>query len=111
MRTGERHHKLDENGVGKCAVPMWLNGLPYGFCDKPAYGPQEESQRRYGRYRTSDGAWMPGYCNGLACYAHGGPAAPEEEAREALLYGKALRKSSKAAVIDRITDILKSEAQ
>lgn len=72
MRSSEHHHKLTD-GVGKCSVPMWRNGLPDGFCNKPAYGPQEEDQRRHGNYRSYDGKWMPGYCSGLACYEHGGP--------------------------------------
>ena len=62
-RCGKRHRELDENGVGKCSVPMWMNGLPAGFCDEVAYGePTKEGRQRY-----------TGYVPGLACYVHGGP--------------------------------------
>jgi len=60
MRISECHKTLTD-GVGKCSVPMWCNGLPAGFCDATAYGPQ-----------TSE-AIYPGYVPGLACPAHGGP--------------------------------------
>ena len=75
MATLSNHHKeLDTNGCGKCSVPMWINGCPAGFCDEPAFGPQEEGQRRYGNYEESWGyKWFDGYCSGLACYKHGGP--------------------------------------
>lgn len=39
MAVCSKHHKeLDKNGIGKCSVPMWRNGMPAGFCDKTAYG-------------------------------------------------------------------------
>jgi len=50
------HKKLDEKGVGKCSAPIWRNGLPASFCDKPAYGNCIYSDRGYVPY--------------LACYAH-----------------------------------------
>jgi hypothetical protein len=68
-----KDHKILTNGVGKCSVPMWMNGCPAGFCDEPAYGFQEVGQQRYGEYFSSWKKWFPGYCNGLACYKHGGP--------------------------------------
>lgn len=76
------HHKELTNGVGKCSVPMWMGGLPAGFCDEPAYGPQEEDQTRYGKWYDNwqPRKWFPGYCSGLACYAHGGPAAERGKA-------------------------------
>lgn len=53
---------------------MWMNGCPAGFCGEPAYGEQEKDQRRYGTYEPAwNYKWFPGYCNGLACYKHGGP--------------------------------------
>ncbi len=67
MRMMPYHHTLDENGVGKCSVPMWSGGLPAGFCDEPAYGTQTvEGERRY-----------PHYVPALACPAHGGPNKPK----------------------------------
>ena len=71
MQASECHQKLDENGVGNCAVPMWCNGLPAGFCNEPAFGRQELGQERYGDWVR--GRWYPGRCDGLACHAHGGP--------------------------------------
>jgi hypothetical protein len=76
MRTTKMYHELDENGEGKCSVPMFIYpGVPAGFCDKPAYGPPEPCQIfRYpnGRLRRADGRYN-GYVPGLACYEHGGP--------------------------------------
>ncbi len=57
----EQHKKLDKNGVGKCSVPMWIGGVPAGFCDEDAYGEVEKGQLRYS-----------GYVPFLACYRHGG---------------------------------------
>lgn len=84
MASLNEHHKHLTDGVGKCSVPMWMGGCPAGFCDEPAYGPQEPGQTRYGDYGPGyvNGRWFaggvfsPGYCSGLACHAHGGPAAP-----------------------------------
>lgn len=61
MRLATFHETLT-NGVGKCSVPMWVQGCPAGFCDAPAYGKPEPGQRRY-----------DGYSSGLVCYDHGGP--------------------------------------
>jgi len=75
---GKRHRTLDKNGVGKCSVPMWRNGMPAGFCDKPAFGnqiPSETFRDRDGRRRRTDGKYE-GYVPALACPAHGGPPAP-----------------------------------
>ena len=62
MRCADHHLRVDETGVGKCSVPMWCMGVPDGFCDEPAYGPQ------------LPGARYDGYVPGLACKKHGGPA-------------------------------------
>lgn len=74
--TSEHHHKLT-NGVGKCSVPMWMNGVPAGFCDKPAYGKPVPSQMFRdgwtGELRRMDGKYN-GYVPGLACEGHGGPS-------------------------------------
>lgn len=61
MQCGERHIKVNEQGIGFCSVPMWCNGLPAGFCDEQAYGYRENKQvfDRYVPY--------------LACPGHGGP--------------------------------------
>ena len=80
-------HKTLTNGVGKCSVPMWMNGMPAGFCDEPAYGSQEKGQTRYGNWGAGweggrwypGGVFTPGYCSGLACPNHGGPKKPEAE--------------------------------
>ncbi len=76
MRLTQQHQELGGNGVGKCSVPMWCNGMPAGFCDEPAYGKQEPEQRRYGEWSYAWRKWFGGYCTGLACHAHGGPLAP-----------------------------------
>lgn len=62
---GKHHDELDENGVGKCSVPMWCMGCPVGFCDEPAYG----KQIRNGNVN----ALTRPFCTGLACPNHGGP--------------------------------------
>ena len=82
MAILSEHHRTLTNGVGKCSVPMWSGGCPAGFCDEPAYGPQEEGQRRYGEYSPGHGRWFDGYCGGLACYHHGGPRAPRDQTNQ-----------------------------
>lgn len=72
MELCEYHKELDENGEGKCSVPMWRNSMPAGFCDRIAYGYPEFTQRRYGIF-DQEGKWCAGYSSGLVCYAHGGP--------------------------------------
>jgi hypothetical protein len=62
MRLSGWHEKIDENGVGKCSVPMWCDGIPAGFCDEPAYGPQEKGQKRYGKYEP---AWNMKWFDGI----------------------------------------------
>ena len=65
---GLRHKELDEDGKGKCSVPMWQGGVPAGFCNEIAFG---EHEGRVGSYS----GWVP-Y---LACYGHGGPKCPGPE--------------------------------
>jgi len=67
MASLSEHHKTLTNGVGKCSKPMWDGmGMPAGFCDEPAYGPQNPI--------------LPDvYCAGLACIRHGGPLLPNNE--------------------------------
>jgi hypothetical protein len=79
MAQTSQHHRELTNGIGKCSVPMWCGGVPAGFCDEPAYGPEEEGQQRYGRY--VNGKWIAYYIPALACYGHGGPksATPTKE--------------------------------
>ncbi len=83
-RISKHHRELNKNGVGKCSVPMWLGGLPSGFCDEPAYGKPTESKTFRnvftGEMQRIDGKYN-GYVPGLACPAHGGPSSskkPEE---------------------------------
>lgn len=76
MSACSKHHlELDENGEGRCSVPMWQGGCPAGFCDEVAYGPPTKAKwfrDRDGRLRRMDGKYE-GYVPGLACKAHGGP--------------------------------------
>ena len=76
MRCSTWHFELNENGEGKCSVPMWSGyGMPAGFCDNPAYGKPtlcETFRARNGEIFRVDGK-RSGYVPGLACYAHGGP--------------------------------------
>ena len=61
-QLNNHHRELDEHGIGKCSVPMWVSpGVPAGFCDKPAYG------------NYLPGAAFTGYVPALACPEHGGP--------------------------------------
>ena len=72
----KEHQELDSNGVGRCSVPMWMNGCPAGFCDEPAYGHRPECQTFRAAYTGEiirmDGKYN-GYVPGLACVNHGGP--------------------------------------
>lgn len=68
----KQHKEVDEDGVGKCSVPMWRGGLPAGFCDKEAYGKQTAFDRRY-RANTGNTLYVPA----LACPKHGGPKKEE----------------------------------
>lgn len=76
---GQHHHELDESGKGLCSVPMWMGGLPAGFCDKTAYGkPTKCGGYRHpytGEIMRHDGKYS-GYVPGLACPVHGGPNEP-----------------------------------
>lgn len=76
-RISASHENVDANGVGKCSVPMWVNGVPAGFCDKPAYGKQVSCRMIWnacnGQYQREDGKY-DGYVPALACPGHGGPA-------------------------------------
>lgn len=72
----EHHFKLNEQGEGKCSVPMWSGGGPCGFCDEPAFGFREPT--RYimnyplGQMVAEDCRYS-GYVPALACPSHGGP--------------------------------------
>lgn len=85
------HHRELNDGVGKCSVPMWMSGLPAGFCDADAYGKRPECDTwrdNCGRLRRYDNRYE-GYVPALACPAHGGPeridleSYPEDEELEA----------------------------
>ena len=71
MRLSEHHEKLTK-GIGKCSVPMWCNGLPAGFCDRPAYS---LPIRKVGYYEN--GKFFLQYCPALVCPAHGGKEKPD----------------------------------
>lgn len=79
MSRMSKHHEELTNGEGKCSVPMWGQGVPAGFCDKPAYGVRPEClqyrDRNTGKIYRTDGKYS-GYIPGLACPAHGGPEKP-----------------------------------
>jgi hypothetical protein len=67
--------KVDEQGFGRCSVPMWMGGSPCGFCDKPAFGerPDAVTHTRWDGFEWRDDLLYAGYVPGLACAAHGGP--------------------------------------
>lgn len=74
MSCLSEHHKTLTNGIGKCSVPMWMNGCPAGFCDKDAYG-ERPACKEYivgGQSFRHDGKYS-GYVPALACPIHGGP--------------------------------------
>jgi hypothetical protein len=51
---------------GKCRVPMWCMGVPSGFCDDEAFGPQLPANvLMWGPNRR-----LP-YCHGPCCPGHG----------------------------------------
>lgn len=69
------HKELNEEGYGKCSVPMWQGGMPAGFCDRIAFGkslPYKTFRNRFGKIQRFDGGYC-GYVPYLACYGHGGP--------------------------------------
>lgn len=80
MARLSEHHQVLTNGVGKCSVPMWCNGLPAGFCDEPAFGNYVRGEtfrnRVTGEIQRFDGKYA-GLVPALACPAHGGPSKPE----------------------------------
>jgi hypothetical protein len=61
------HRKLNEKGEGKCSVPMWIMGMPAGFCDNTAYSEETEEHKKWMEMR---GEFQ--YVPALACPAHGG---------------------------------------
>jgi len=80
MGTLSGFHKILTNGIGKCSVPMWMGGLPAGFCDNEAYGkpiPCKRYRDAYtGQLERIDGKYS-GYVPALACPNHGGPLKKE----------------------------------
>jgi hypothetical protein len=89
MRTSTRHHELTE-GVGKCSVPMWMGGLPAGFCDRPAFGNRKRhmifKDAWTGERFADDGGYV-GHVPGLCCEMHGGPACPGIEIEPGVFSG------------------------
>ena len=74
MATLSEHHRMLTNGVGKCSVPMWMGGLPAGFCDEER--------------RATEGP-APRWRDNVMAKAKAGPKRPEYEPtneREALGY-------------------------
>ena len=62
--------------VGRCSVPMWMNGCPAGTCDKPSFGKRPPSKTWWNyaaNERMREDGRYNGYVPGLACYEHGGP--------------------------------------
>ena len=76
MNLSSHHQELDEEGEGRCSVPMWTYpGMPAGFCDQAAFGrrpPCDEYRDAAGEIRRTDGKYN-GYVPALACTMHGGP--------------------------------------
>lgn len=75
-RMNSHHQQLNDQGEGRCSVPMFSGVGPAGFCDKPAYVERPDSPERYNHcsqsYYREDGRYS-GYVPGLACRGHGGP--------------------------------------
>jgi hypothetical protein len=81
MATMDKNHTTLTDGVGKCSVPMWMNGCPAGFCDEPAYGERPVSKEFFNHSRgimMRQDLKYDGYVPGLACPCHGGPEKPLE---------------------------------
>ncbi|KKN40320.1 hypothetical protein LCGC14_0734770 [marine sediment metagenome] len=74
-RMSDHHQTLNQEGEGKCSVPMFSQGAPAGFCDDPAYGkrpPGETYHDDNGKVQRFDGKYS-GMVSALACPRHGGP--------------------------------------
>jgi hypothetical protein len=70
------HDDACDGVLGRCSVPMWMNGCPAGTCERKAYGERPPS-RMFMNYSAGypmreDGRYS-GYVPGLACPVHGGP--------------------------------------
>lgn len=80
----QEHEDAITGVVGRCSVPMWMNGLPSGSCGKTAYGrrPDESTfwNHAAGEEQRLDGRYA-GYVPDLACPAHGGPTMPNVQAQ------------------------------
>lgn len=75
-RLSDWHRTLNEDGIGKCSVPMWSGyGGDAGFCDKEAYGERLPTKfhTRWDGYQYADDGKYAGYVPALACPCHGGP--------------------------------------
>ena len=74
-RMSDHYQTLNEQGEGKCSVPMWTDeGIPDGFCDDPAYGKQTPRTYRDANGEVKRFDWKyDGVVPALACGRHGGP--------------------------------------
>ena len=76
-RLSGHHEMVNDQGEGKCSVPMFMMGGPAGFCDKPAYGKRPPCRTFYNycanREQRLDNKY-DGYVPALACPGHGGPS-------------------------------------
>jgi len=90
MSRLSEHHKTLTEGKGKCSVPMWVNGLPAGFCDRDAFGFRPECRGwrhpHPGDLIRDDGKYS-GHISGLACIGHGGPKCPGIEIEPGVFSG------------------------
>jgi len=62
---------------GKCRVPMWMMGVPAGFCDEQAFGPQLPLAVLYRERHYNPRYNRAPYCHGPCCPGHGGPREDE----------------------------------
>ena len=73
-RMSDHHQTLNEQGEGKCSMPLWIKGVPAGFCDDPAYGKQTPRTYRDANGEVKQFDWKyNGVVPALACGLHGGP--------------------------------------
>lgn len=77
LECQQEHEDAIRGVLGRCGVPMWMNGCPSGVCGEPAFGVRPPSRMLRnawtGETFREDGRFA-GYVPGeLACPKHGGP--------------------------------------